>query len=57
MQGIRSVTNSNMRILDLLRSSKLRAKDLRYFNSDYESENNEFIVSVNRYIYYRDIFM
>ena len=55
MQGIRSIVD--MRILDLSRLDKLRAKNLGYFNLDYESEYNKSIISISRYIYYRDIFI
>ena len=41
----------------LSKSEKLRAEDLDYFDFDYENEHNEFIISVGRYIYYRDIFV
>ena len=42
---------------NLLRYEKLRIEDLGYFDLDYKSEYNEFIVSFKRYIYYRDIFI
>ena len=54
---MRSITNPDAGISDLLYLGKLRAKDLKYFNPDYESENNKSIISVSRYIYYRDIFV
>ena len=36
---------------------KLRADDLGYFDPDFESDYNNSIISLGRYIYYRDIFI
>ena len=36
---------------------KLRVKDLKYFDLNYKSEYNEFIISFKRYIYYYNIFI
>ena len=47
MQDIRSIINPDTGISDLSRLGKLRAKNLRYFNSNYESEYNKFIISIN----------
>ena len=38
-------------------TSKLRVENLEYFDPDYKSERNEFIVSFDRYVYYRDMFV
>ena len=57
MQDIRFIITSDTGILDLLRLDKLYIKNLRYFDSNYESENNKFIISISRYIYYRNIFI
>ena len=40
-----------------VRTGKLRAEDLGYFDPDYESERNESIVSSGRHVYYRDMFV
>ena len=39
------------------RTGKLRAEDLGYFDPEFESEHNEFIVSSGRHVYYRDMFV
>ena len=57
MQGMRPAANPDAGMPDPPRSGKLRAEDLGYFDPDYESENNESIVSVGRHIYYRDMFV
>ena len=31
---------------------KLKAKNLRYFDLDFKSEHNNFIINSKRYIYY-----
>lgn len=61
MQQLRPNGNGNAgsadQATDTPRSGKLRAEDLGYFNLDYESENNKPIISAERYIYYRNIFV
>ena len=39
------------------RTEKLRAEDLEYFDSNFESEHNKVIISSERHIYYRDMFI
>ena len=41
----------------LLRHKKLKVENLNYFDLDYESKRNKFIVNFERYIYYYDIFV
>ena len=41
----------------VVRTDKLRVEDLEYFDSDYKSERNKFIVSFDRHVYYRDMFV
>ena len=36
---------------------KLYIEDLSYFNSNYKSKKNKSIINIDRYIYYRDIFI
>ena len=38
-------------------TDKLRAENLEYFDSNYESERNESIVSSGRHVYYRNMFV
>ena len=40
-----------------LASCKLRIKNLNFFNSNHKSKYNKSIISLERYIYYRDIFI
>ena len=54
MQEIRA---SSAESTDISRTEKLRAEDLEYFDSDFESEHNEVIVSSERHVYYRDMFV
>ena len=56
MQGIRPTTNNSI-INIFSRPRKLRAKNLKYFDLNYESEYNKSIISSGRYVYYRDIFI
>ena len=42
---------------DLSRQKKLRAENLNYFDFNYENKRNKLIVNVERYIYYRDMFV
>ena len=44
-------------ISDLSRYKKLRIRNLRYFDFNYESKYNKFIINFKYYIYYRDIFV
>ena len=55
MQEIRFVIISKS--LNLSRYEKLKIEDLNYFDFNYESERNKFIVNVEHHIYYRDIFV
>ena len=42
---------------DSFRIGKLRAENLEYFDPEFESEHNEFIISSERHVYYRDMFV
>ena len=55
MQKMRFITIS--KLINLSRHKKLKAENLSYFDFNYESERNKFIVNFERYIYYRDIFI
>ena len=57
MQEIRNIKDTIDFVINILRSDKLRAKNLEYFDSNYNSENNKSIISVERYIYYRNIYI
>ena len=44
-------------IVNSISRSKLRVKDLKFFNLDFKSEYNKVIISFDRYIYYYNIFI
>ena len=57
MQGIRNPGgNINLNFAKIV-SRKLRTKNLDFFNLNFKSKYNESIISLNYYIYYRDIFI
>ena len=46
-----------LKSLNLSRQKKLKIENLNYFDFDYKSERNKFIINIKRHIYYRDIFV
>ena len=46
-----------IKTIDLSRYKKLKIEDFGYFDLNYKSEYNEFIVNFKYYIYYHNIFI
>ena len=44
--------NTKIINLNALKSIKLRAKDLNYFNLNFKNKNNDFIINLKRHVYY-----
>ena len=58
MKAMRSSADAAAQdVADSPRIEKLRAENLEYFDPEFESEHNETIVSSERHVYYRDMFV